>query len=111
MVINMEFYKLTKELFTKDEFNSYHHTYNGYDIQIAYDEELKRWESDVYDLEAKAYVLYPCVKVKDPSMTQFDNIAQFVGHLIEEKIKGDEDCYHDNILIYFKEEDYENFKI
>ena len=53
----MEFYKLTKELFTKDEFNSYHHTYNGYDIQIDYDDKLKRWESDVYDLEAEAYVL------------------------------------------------------
>lgn len=106
----MEFYKLTKDLFTKDEFNSYHHTYNGYDIQIDYDEKLKRWESDVYDLEAEAYVLYPCVKVKDPSASQFDTIAQFVGHLIEEKIKSrynGED--HDNILIYFKEEDYENF--
>lgn len=110
MVINMEFYKLTKYLFTKDEFNSYHHTYNGYDIQIDYDEKLNLWECDVFDLEAKAYVLYPCVKVKDPSMTQFDNIAQFVGHLIEEKIKGgDKDEYHNNILIYFKEEDYENF--
>jgi len=106
----MEFYKLTKELFTKDEFNSYHHTYNGYDIQIDYDEELKRWESDVYDLEAEAYVLYPCVKVKDPSASQFDTIAQFVGHLIEEKIKsGDKVEDPDNILIYFKEEDYENF--
>jgi hypothetical protein len=42
-------------------------------------------------------------------MTQFDTIAQFVGHLIEEKIKsGDKDEDPDNILIYFKEEDYEN---
>ena len=43
-------------------------------------------------------------------MTQFDTIVQFVGHLIEEKIKsGDKDEDPDNILIYIKEEDYENF--
>ena len=84
----MEFYKLTKDLFTKEEFNDYHHIYNGYDILINYDEKLKRWECDVFDLEAEQYVLYPCVKVKDPSSSQFDTIAQFVGHLIEEKIKN-----------------------
>ena len=108
----MEFYKLTKDLFSinEEEFNDYHHIYNGYDIEINYDDKLKRWECDAFDLEAKQYVFYPCVKVKDPEMTQFDNIAQFVGHLIEEKIKsGDKVEDTDNILIYFKEEDYENF--
>lgn len=108
----MESYKLTKELFVKDEFNGEHHIYNGYDIEIHYDNKLKRWECDAFDSEAQQYVFYPCVKVKDPSKTQFDNIVQFVGHLIEEKIKsGDKDEDPDNILIYFKEEDYENFKI
>ena len=64
----------------------------------------------MYDLEAEAYVLYPCVKVKDPSASQFDTIAQFLGHLIEEKIKSRERGENnDNILIYFKEGDYENF--
>lgn len=107
----LEFYKLTKDLFTKDEFDGYHHIYNGYDIQIDYDEELKRWECDAFDLEAEQYVFYPCVKVKDPSMTQFDAIVQFVGHLIEEKIKsGDKDEDPDDILIYFKEDDYNNLQ-
>lgn len=97
------FYKLTKELFTKDEFNSYHHTYNGYDIQIDYDEKLKRWECDVFDLEAEAYVLYPCLKVIDKDKTRFDEVAQRCAELIEEKIKEFEHypgC--DNILIYVK---------
>lgn len=108
----MEFYKLTKDLFTvnEEEFNDYHHIYNGYDIEINYDDELKCWECDAFDLEAEQYVFYPCVKVKDPSMTQFDTIVQFVGHLIEEKIKsGDKDENPNDILIDFKEEDYENF--
>ncbi len=107
----MEFYKLTKELFVKDEFNEYHHIYNGYDIQINYDNKLKRWECDAFDLEVEQYVFYPCVKIKDPLMIQFDTMVQFVGYLIEEKIKsGDKDEDPDNILIYFKEEDYNNFK-
>ena len=106
----MEFYKLTKDLFTEDEFNGYHHIYNSYDIEIYYNDKLKCWECDAFDLEAQEYVFYPCIKVKDTSMTQFDTIAQFVGHLIEEKINsGDKYEDPDNILIYVKEEDYENF--
>ena len=43
-------------------------------------------------------------------MTKFDNIVQFVGYLIEIKIKsGDKDKDPDDILIDFNEEDYENF--
>lgn len=106
----MKFYKLTKDLFTKGEFGDYHHTYNGYDILINYNKKLESWECDAFDLEAEQYVFYPCVKVKDPSMTQFDTVVQFAGLLIEEKIKsGDKNEDPDNILIYFKEEDYENF--
>ena len=36
----MEFYKLTKDLFVKDEFDGYRYIYNGYDIQIDYNDEL-----------------------------------------------------------------------
>lgn len=106
----MEFYKLTKELFTKDEFDSYNHIYNEYDIQIDYDDKLKRWECDAFDLEAEQYVFYPCIKIKDPTMKHFDDVVQLAARLIEKKIKsGDKDKDPDNILIYFKEEDYENF--
>ena len=106
----MEFYKLTKDLFVKDEFDGYRHIYNGYDIQIDYNDELKRWECDAFDLEAEQYVLYPCVIVKDPSMTQFDTVVQIVGHLSEEKIKsGDKDEDPDDILIYFKKDEYKDF--
>lgn len=43
-------------------------------------------------------------------MKHFDDVVQLAARLIEEKIKsGDKDEDPDNILIYFKEEDYENF--
>lgn len=108
----MEFYKLTKDLFTvnEEEFYDYHHIYNGYDIEINYDDETQRWECDAFDLEAEQYVFYPCIKIKDPKMEHFDDVVQLAARLIEEKIKsGDKDEDPNDILIYFKEEDYENF--
>jgi hypothetical protein len=84
--------------------------YNSYQIQISYNDDIQRWECDAFDLEAEQYVFYPCVKVIDKDKTRFNEVAQLCAKLIEEKIKsGDKDEDPDDILIYFKEDDYNDF--
>lgn len=104
------FYKVTEKDFIDGEFGEKLLVYNGYQIEISYNDDIHRWECDAFDLEAEQYVFYPCIKIKDPKMEHFNDVVQIAARLIEEKIKsGDKDEDPDDILIYFKEEDYENF--
>lgn len=93
--------RITQKDFIDGEFGEKLLDYNGYQIQISYDDEIQRWECDAFDLEAEQYVFYPCLKVIDKDKTRFDEVAQRCAELIEEKIKsGDKDEDPENILIY-----------
>lgn len=93
--------RITEKDFIDGEFGEKLLDYNGYQIQISYDDEIQRWECDAFDLEAEQYVFYPCLKVIDKDKTRFDEVAQRCAELIEEKIKsGDKDEDPENILIY-----------
>jgi hypothetical protein len=104
------FYKVTEKDFIDGEFGEKLLDYNGYQIQISYNDDIHRWECDAFDLDAEQYVFYPCVKVIDKDKSRFNEVAQLCAKLIEEKIKsGDKDEDPDDILIYFKEDDYNDF--
>ena len=95
------FYKVTEKDFIDGEFGEKLLKYNGYQIEISYDDDIQRWECDVFDLEAEQYVFYPCLKVIDKNKTRFNEVAQRCAELIEEKIKsGDKDEDPEDILIY-----------
>ena len=97
------FYKVTEKDFIDGEFGEKLLDYNGYQIQISYNDDIHRWECDVFDLTEEQYVFYPCLKVKDKNKTRFNEVAQRCTELIEEKIKsGDKDEDPENILIYVK---------
>lgn len=97
------FYRVTEKDFIDGEIEFCEKllVYNGYRIEISYDDETWRWECDAFDLEAEQYVFYPCLKVKDKNKTRFDEVAQRCAELIEEKIKEKERYPEsDDILIY-----------
>lgn len=96
--------RITEKDFIDGEFGEKLLVYNGYQIQISYNDDIHRWECDAFDLEAEEYVFYPCVKVIDKDKTRFNEVAQRCIELIEEKIKsGDKDEDPENILIYVNE--------
>ena len=95
------FYKVTEKDFIDGEFGEKLLEYNGYQIEISYNDDIHRWECDAFDLTEEQYVFYPLLKVIDKDKTRFDEVAQRCAELIEEKIKsGDKDEDPENILIY-----------
>ena len=96
------FYKVTEKDFIDGEIEFCEKllVYNGYRIEISYDDETQRWECDAFDLTEEQYVFYPCLKVIDKNKTRFNEVAQRCVELIEEKIKsGDKDEDPEDILI------------
>lgn len=98
------FYKVSQKDFIDGEFGEKLLEYNGYQIQISYDDDTHRWECDAFDLMEEQYVFYPCLKVKDKNKIHFDEVAQRAAKLIENKIKEYEKYPRiNNILIYTNE--------
>lgn len=95
--------KVTEKDFIDGEFGEKLLDYNGYQIQISYDDDTHRWECDAFDLIEEQYVFYPCLKVKDKKKNRFNEVAQRCAELIEKKIKERERYPQCNdILIYVK---------
>ena len=107
------FYKISEKDFIKDEYDALICEYNGYRIEISYNDEYQYWCADAFDLKAEQYVFYPCLIVPDKDKTQLNNVIQQVAKYIDEKIKYNYD--EDDILIYiykgFGEVDYENERL
>lgn len=95
-------YKISEKDFVKDEFDGLICVYNGYKIEIGYEDDEQCWCADAFDLKAEQYVFYPCLRVPDKDKTQLNDVIQLASKYIDEKIKskskGDED-----ILIYIRE--------
>ena len=99
------FYKVSEKDFIDGEFDEKLLDYNGYRIEISYNDEILRWECDAFDLEAEQYVFYPLLKVIDKNKTRFNEVAQRCAELIAEKIKsGDKDEDPEDILIYVNDD-------
>jgi hypothetical protein len=97
------FYKISEKDFIKDEYDDLICEYNGYRIEIGYDDEYQYWCADAFDLKAEQYVFYPCLKVIDKKKMRFNEVAQRCAELIEEKINEMElNPQNDDILIYVK---------
>lgn len=96
--------RITQKDFIDGEFGEKLLDYNGYQIQISYNDDIQRWECDAFDLEAEEYVFYPCVKVIDKDKTRFNEVAQRCIELIDEKNKEKElHSENNDILIYVNE--------
>lgn len=94
-------YKISETDFIKDEFDCLICIYNGYKIEISYDDEYQDWSADAFDLDAQEYVFYPCIRVPDKDKTRLNDIIHLCSKYIDEhnesKFKGNK-----NILIYIK---------
>ena len=99
-------YKISETDFIKDEFDCLICIYNGYKMEISYnddeyDDEYQCWSADAFDLEAQEYVFYPGISVPDKDKTRLNDTIQLCCKYIDEhnesKFKGNK-----NILIYIK---------
>ena len=98
-------YKISEKDFIKDEFDDLICVYNGYKIEIGYDDKYQYWCTDAFDLEAEQYVFYPCLRVPDKDKTQLNDVIQLASKYIDEKIKSKSRRYgNEDILIYIREE-------
>ena len=95
------FYKISEKDFIKDEYDELICEYNGYRIEISYSDEEQYWCVDAFDLEAEAYVFYPCLRVSDKDKTRLNDVIQLTSKYINEKIKSH--CEKNDILIYIKD--------
>lgn len=98
-------YKISEEDFTKDEYDDLICEYNGYRIEINYDDEYQRWCVDAFDLEAEEYVFYPIIRIPDKDKTQLNDVIQLASKYIDEQNKSKSRQYgNEDILIYIREE-------
>ena len=85
----------TKYNFHQGEFGEYTTEYKGYRIEISFDKKYNRYEADAFDLEAREYVFYPCIKIRN---TTLEHVIEVVIARIDNKIiLNDRDK---DILIY-----------
>lgn len=96
-------YKISEKDFTKDEYDELICEYNGYRIEISYDDEYLYWCADAFDLETEQYVFYPCLRVPDKDKTRLNEVIQLTSKYINEKNKS-KSIEDEDILIYIKEE-------